>query len=134
MKHWFVTIILCLALFIGGCTSTFLVSKDCKTYFFGEINEGLYKMLCPSGDLKKVLDDTGLPQEIRDDLYKYSCIDRSKEKVKAAYSSLTCEQKRELKFSFQRHGFDINYKPVGNYRFGYGYRDPELCTPDSGGW
>ncbi|HSB52492.1 MAG TPA: hypothetical protein VLD40_07515, partial [Dissulfurispiraceae bacterium] len=45
-----VLIMLCLlAVMSAGCASTFLISKDCKTYFFGEVNETTYKMLCLSG-------------------------------------------------------------------------------------
>ncbi len=36
-------------LFIG-CAKTFLVSKDCQTYFFGSSDLILYRMLSTSGD------------------------------------------------------------------------------------
>ena len=92
-----------------GCSDTFLVTKDGKSYFFGGKRDELSMLLCDSGDLGKILNDTRLTQEIKDGLYKYNCAQRSGEKVKEIYASLTAEQRRELRFSFQHHGYDINY-------------------------
>src|SRR5512136_20359 len=121
----------CAALALGACASTFLVSKDCRTYYFGSPEDGPYKMLCASGDLKKVLDDSALPREIKDSLYKAQCLDRSKESVKKIYASLTDDQKEELKFSFQKHGYYVNYKPVPNYQYNYYYvSNQEFCPSE----
>jgi hypothetical protein len=121
----------CAALVLGSCASTFLVSKDCMTYYFGSPEEGPYKMLCASGDLKKVLDDSTLPQEIKESLYKAQCLDRSKDSVKKIYTSLTDDQKEELKFSFQKHGYYVNYKPVPNYQYNYYYvSNREFCPSE----
>jgi hypothetical protein len=118
-------------LILGGCASTFLVSKDCKTYYFGSPEEGPYKMLCASGDFRKILDDSALPQEIKDSLYKAQCLDRSKESVKKIYASLTDDQKEELKFSFQKHGYYVNYKPAPNYQYNYYYvSNREFCPSE----
>ncbi|MEW6116438.1 MAG: hypothetical protein AB1553_06010 [Nitrospirota bacterium] len=98
---------------LGGCASnTFVVTKDGKSYFFGSKQEGFYKLLCETGDLQKILADTHLAQESKDKLYTYNCVDRSKdakEKVREAYVALTPEQRRELRLTFQLHGYDINY-------------------------
>jgi hypothetical protein len=103
-----VVMILSLAI-LSGCSDTFLVTKDGKSYFFGSNREGLYKMLCESGDLNKILADTKLPQNIKNDLYKYNCTpSQSRDKVKEIYSSMTSEQRRELRLAFQLHGYDIN--------------------------
>lgn len=121
----------CAALVLGACASTFLVSKDCRTYYFGSPEEGPYKMLCASGDFKKVLDDSTLPQVIKDSLYKAQCLDRSKESVKKIYASLTDDQKEDLKFSFQKHGYYVNYKPVPNYQYNYYYvSNREFCPSE----
>lgn len=107
---------------LGGCAATFLVSDECESYFFGSADEGLYKMICASGDLKKVLVDTALPQATKEQLYTYQCIERSETKVEDLYASLTKEQKKSLMFSFQKHGYLINYKPTDRYQFvGYGF-------------
>jgi hypothetical protein len=91
-----------------GCSDTFVVAKHGKGYFFGSNREGLYKMLCESGDLSKILNDTHLSQDVKDSLYKYNCTQRSGEKVKEIYASLAPEQRRDLRFAFQLHGYDIN--------------------------
>ena len=103
--------ILLAALFTGGCTDTFVVTKDGKSYFFGSKREGFQKMLCDSGDLKTILADTQLPSNIKDNLYKFNCAvaEQSKEKVKTIYISMTPEQRRDLRLTFQKHGYDINY-------------------------
>ncbi|HET6516503.1 MAG TPA: hypothetical protein VFG09_15225, partial [Thermodesulfovibrionales bacterium] len=83
-----------LAVLTGGCASTFLVSKDCKTYFFGSDEEGLHRMLCDTGDLRDILADTRLPHDLQERFYEAQCIDPSYEDVKALYAALTPEQKR----------------------------------------
>ncbi|MCL4456571.1 MAG: hypothetical protein M1147_11285 [Nitrospirae bacterium] len=93
---------------LWGCSDTFLVTKDGKSYFFGGKRDELYRMLCDSGDLGKILNGTRLSQEIKDGLYRYNCTQRSGEKVKEIYASLKPEQRRELRLSFQNQGYDIN--------------------------
>jgi hypothetical protein len=99
-------------IFMAGCSSTFLVSKDGKSYFFGRNTSELHKILCESGDLIKILEDTRFKDEIRGSLYKYNCTpEYSADKVKEIYASLTGEQRKELRVAFKRHGYDINYLP-----------------------
>jgi hypothetical protein len=94
---------------VSGCSDTFVVTKDGKSYFFGSNRKGLYEMICESGDLSKILADTKLPQNIKDDLYKYNCTpSQSRDKVKEIYSSMTPGQRRDLRLAFQLHGYDIN--------------------------
>jgi hypothetical protein len=106
-------IILGMLILLAGCASnTFVVTKDGKSYFFGSKQEGFYKLLCETGDLQKILADTHLAQGAKDNLYKYNCVERSKdskEKVRETYVALTPEQRRELRLTFQLHGYDINY-------------------------
>ena len=102
----------CLALLAGACTSTMLVSKHGKGYFLDSGHDAIYKMLCESGDLIKVLADTHLPKDKRDDLYRYSCgAERSGPKVREIFASLDPEQRKDLRLAFVRHGYDINYLP-----------------------
>ena len=97
---------------ISSCSSSLLVSKNGKGYFLGSGTKALYRMLCESGDLKKVLGDTHLPQEITEGLYKYNCSsERSGEKVRQIYASLTAAQRKDLRLAFTRNGYDINYLP-----------------------
>ena len=103
--------ILLAALFTWGCTDTFVITKDGKSFFFGSKREGFQKMLCDSGDLKTILADTQLPPQMKNNLYKFNCAaaEQSIEKVTAIYASMTPEQRRDLRLTFQKHGYDINY-------------------------
>jgi len=120
------------ALFLWGCSgSTFLVSKDCYTDYLGSTVEVFNKTLCASGDFKKILDDTKLPQDVKQSLYQAQCVDHSRENVKKIYASLTPEQKRDLKFNFQMQGYYVNYKPVPNYQYNYyAVYNREFCPPE----
>ena len=120
-----------LVLVLSGCSQTFLVSRDCKSYFFGSDEKELRTMLCDSGDLRRILDDAQLPPETRDSLYGYQCTERSGDKVRELYSSLSPGQKGDLKYSFQKHGYDINYRPTrSRMRDPFGYEDyTDLCPP-----
>jgi len=97
-----------LILVTAGCTSNFLITKDGKAYFFGSRGEAIYKMLCESGDLKTILADTKLPQDTKSEIYRYNCTEPSKEKLKEVVASMTPEDRRDLRISFQTHGYDIN--------------------------
>ncbi len=111
MKKYFLVIVAA-AIIAGGCSSTFLVSKDGKGYFFGSKSEAIYRMLCESGDLSKVLADVNLPKEMKDDLYRYNCSsERSGEKVKQIFASMNHDQRKDLRAAFKNNGYDINYLP-----------------------
>ncbi len=101
------------AVLLAGCTTTtFIVSKDGRAYYLGRKGRGLYDMICKSGDLKTVLSETSLTDDLKEEFYRYSCTDeQSKEKVVALYTFLTPEEKKQLKSGFWRHGYDINYVP-----------------------
>ncbi len=92
----------------AACTSNFLITKDGKTFFFGSRDEAIYKMLCESGDLKAILADTKLPDNKKEDVYKYNCTTPSSEQLREVVASMTPEQRRDLRLSFQVHGYDIN--------------------------
>lgn len=95
-----------------GCSSTFLASKDGKGYYVGSGSDAAYRMFCLSGDLRKILHDTTLPQETRDGLYSATCgTERSGVRVKELYGNMSPEQRKELRQAFRRNGYDINYLP-----------------------
>jgi len=99
-----------LALGVTACTSTFLVQKDGRGYFVGSNSDAIHKMLCESGDLVKVLSDTKLPQDMRDELYKYNCsLERSGAKVKEIYTAMSPDQRKDLRTAFRHNGFEINH-------------------------
>ncbi|GAB4406449.1 MAG: hypothetical protein OHK0032_01480 [Thermodesulfovibrionales bacterium] len=112
MSKYLLIVIASVAILSTACTSTFLVSKDGKGYFWGSDSNAIYRMLCDSGDLKKILSDTRFSEAMKNDLYRYNCsTDRSGERVKQIYASMTPEQRKELRNAFKNNGYDINYLP-----------------------
>jgi hexokinase len=100
------------ALLAAACGSTFVASKDGRGYYLGSGSNAAYKMFCESGDLKKILSETQLPQEMKDSMFEYNCgVGQSKEKVKQLFASMTPEQRKDLRTAFKHNGYDINYIP-----------------------
>jgi hypothetical protein len=97
----------------SACTSsTFFVNKDGKGYYWGNDSKDAYKTFCESGDLMKIIADTELPQATKEDLYLYNCgAERSPEKARQLYASMTPSQRKALRNAFKKHGYDINYLP-----------------------
>jgi hypothetical protein len=95
----------------SACTSsTFFVSKDGKGYYWGNDSKNAYKMFCETGELRRILTDTELPQATKDDLYQYNCgAERSNEKARQLYASMTPAQRKDLRSAFKKHGYEINY-------------------------
>ena len=98
------------ALLVAGCaTTTFMISKDGRSYYLGRKSAVLHEMLCASGDLRRILAGTSMPEELKEEFYRYNCTEEiSKEKVVSVYAFLTPEEKKDLKSAFRRHGYDIN--------------------------
>ena len=97
---------------ISACTDTFLVSKDGKGYFVGSKSKNLHRMLCDSGDLKNIIADTHLSQDLKADLYRYNCTpEKSGKKVREMYVAMSPVQRKDLRTAFRRNGYDINYMP-----------------------
>jgi hypothetical protein len=92
----------------AACSSTFLVTKDGKSYFFGSGRTEMRAMLCDSGDLMRVLTDTDLDVKVRHTLYIAMCVEPSREKVREVYVALSKEERRDLRLAFQKHGYEIN--------------------------
>ena len=99
-----------------GCTSTFMVSKECSTYYLGSTTDGVYRMLCETGDFERVLADAGLPSDIAQRLYEAQCRERSREVFLSAYQRLSPAQQDSLKSAFRENGYEINAKPADNLR------------------
>ncbi len=120
------------SLLFTGCAKTFLVSKDCNTYFFGSQDQTLYRMLCTSGDLEAVLTDAALPADVRTGLLEAQCTYRSQEKLDRLYTSLGSEQQGALKSAFRKHGYEINEKPAPNFHIYPYYDNVNFCPPEPG--
>lgn len=117
-------------LFFVGCAKTFLISKDCTTYFFGSQDQKFYTLLCASGDLQAIVAEAGLPEDMRRGLYEAQCTERSREKLDTLYASLTTGQQDALKSAFRKHGYEINVKPAPNYRVYPYYDNVNFCPPE----
>jgi hypothetical protein len=108
----FVAGLVAAALLAGCAPTTFIISKDGRAYYLGRKSQVLHAMLCTSGDLKRVLDETSIPEDLKKEFYRYNCTEEhSKEKVVSLYLFLSPEEKEELKSAFRRYGYTINYVP-----------------------
>lgn len=128
MKRALITLA-AIPLLLAGCASTFLISKDCKTNFFGKNDRDLNAMLCDQGDLRRVLASAALPRETADRLFRARCVDHSERQVGEIYKSLDRGRQRELKYAFRLNGYEVNYKPAPELRFAPYDFGPEFCPP-----
>jgi hypothetical protein len=86
-----------------------IVGKEGRGGFLGNNSKAMYEMLCVLGDLEKVLDATQLGKEMKDNFYRYNCSDeRSSDKVKQLYASMTSEQRKDIRNAFKQKGYSIN--------------------------
>jgi hypothetical protein len=98
-----------MVLLAGACTSMPMVGKEGRGGFLGNNSKEMYDMLCTSGDLEKVLEATELSKETKDEFYRYNCsAERSSDKLKQLYASMTSEQRREVRNAFKQKGYSIN--------------------------
>ncbi len=106
-------LLLASASFLGCSTNRFIIYKGGKAYYFASKRKGLYKMLCESGDFKRVLDRSTVPPAAKRDLFRYNCVEPSADKVQALFVSLTPEQRESIRSAFVAEGYEINYFPCG---------------------
>lgn len=112
MRRWLMAVIVPLVMVSTGCSSTFVMTKDGRGYHWGNDSKAVYIMLCESGDLKKILADTRLKDKMKEDIFKYNCTaERSGERVRQIYATMTPEERKDLRNAFTRNGYDINYIP-----------------------
>lgn len=110
MKRIALAAILLLSSAFSGCNSSnFLVYKDAKHYYVTSKSDGLRKLLCESGDLVRITRDAALTDALQKELYDSICTStKVKERVLAALESMTKEQRKSLKLSFQLNGYEVN--------------------------
>jgi hypothetical protein len=101
---------LCVVLFSSCQPSTFLIGKDRSYAYFGRERAKQYQELCVRNELRSILTDSGLTDDMKSDLYEYVCSEqRSYDKVASLYLFLTPEEKKSLMTSFVKHGYEVNY-------------------------
>lgn len=106
-------LLLVLAVCFGCGTSRFIIYKNGKAYYFASRRKGLYRMLCDSGDFKKVLERSSIPADAKRELYRYNCVEPSADRVQAIFVALTPEQRESIRLAFVAQGYEINYFPCG---------------------
>ncbi len=112
MRTWLLISIGGMALILCACSDTFLVYKKGHGYFLGSDSTGKYQLLCESGDMEKVLEDTHLSKETKDSLYKFNCsAERSGAKIEQIYASMTVEQRKDIRNAFIKNGYEVNHGP-----------------------
>ena len=112
MKIQLVIITAVIAFLGSACSSgpIFMVSKgEERGRFLGSNSKYVYEMLCSSGDLLKVLEATHLSREMKDSFYRYNCsAERSSDKLKQLYASMTPEQRKDIRTAFKEKGYSVN--------------------------
>ena len=111
-KGFFLAVLLLVTAVCLGCsTNRFTIYKDGRDYYFGSNRKGLHKILCESGDLKNVLAGSSIPANVKNDLFRYGCVEPSVEKEQGLYALLSPDEKQSLWSAFEAQGYDINRSP-----------------------
>jgi len=108
-----VTAIIFVALMVGGCSSRkFMVYKDGSNFYVNSDCSARQRILCDSGDVNKIVKDSGLPNTLQMELKDGIC-PSSNVKTSLMYTldGMTNEQISALKDAFRKNGYEIN-KPV----------------------
>jgi hypothetical protein len=110
MKTWLIIMIAGITICTSACTPMLMIQKEGvekRGRFLG--SKWAFELLCSSGDLTKVLEDTHLSKEMKETFYQSHCsAERSYEKVKQIYTSMTSEQRKDIKTAFKKNGYTIN--------------------------
>ena len=99
-----------IVLLTGACGSVPLIGKaDDERRGRRPGTKAAYEMLCTSGDLVKVLEDTHFSKEMKEAFYQSNCsAERSYDKVKKLFISMTPEQRKDIRTAFKKNGYEIN--------------------------
>jgi hypothetical protein len=95
---------------LAGCApTTFVVSKDGYSTYFGRMNTGLSRRLCTSGDLRLILDAAAIPPIAKDGFYRHVCTEEyAWDTVVSIYTFLSPDEKKELMRAFAKFGYEVN--------------------------
>ena len=94
---------------MAGCSSNFLVYKDGKHFYVTSTGPELKRILCDSGDIKKITKASNLPEAMQLDLQDGICnSNKVRERVLATLEGMSKEQRSALKLAFQMNGYDVN--------------------------
>lgn len=98
---------------LGGCNkANFLVYKDAKHFYVTSDGSSLRRVLCDSGDLAKITEDSALPANLQKELFESICSPKeggkAKERVLSVLEGMTKEQRNSFKNAFELNGYQIN--------------------------
>lgn len=104
------TAITAVALLFGGCNSSnFMVYKDGSNFYVTSNCSERKRILCDSGDIDKIVKDSGLPHSLQKALKDTTCAtSKEKETLMATLEGMTPDQITVLKDAFRRNGYEIN--------------------------
>jgi hypothetical protein len=104
------TVMVLLTMLAGGCSSNnFLVYKDAKHFYVTSTGPELKSVLCDSGDMDKIVNDSKLSDAMQKELKDGICSsNKVKERLMASLDAMTKEQRAALKGAFRNNGYDIN--------------------------
>jgi len=94
----------------NGCSSgNFLVNKSSKSFYLTSNSPDLKQILCDSGDMDVIVQDSELPVPLQKTL-KESICDPGKDRGRLLYilGELTNEQRVSFKKAFLKNGYEIN--------------------------
>ncbi len=107
------TTIIAAAFMAGGCAShNFLVYKDGSNFFITQDLAVRQQLLCDSGDIDRVITDSGLSSSLQLRIKAAICsTTRAKKDMRQILEEMTYEQLNALKNAFRKAGYEIN-KPL----------------------
>ncbi|HEY3489509.1 MAG TPA: hypothetical protein VGK27_05225 [Candidatus Deferrimicrobiaceae bacterium] len=102
--------VLIAALIADGCSSrNFIVYKDGTAFYVTSDCARRKQVLCDSGDIGRVLGDSGLPAPLRNALGDRMCASGNEKKaLLSVLEGMTDEQHAALKDAFRKNGYEIN--------------------------
>lgn len=101
---------LLLAIMATGCASrNFIVYKDGRSFYLASDSPDRIRILCDSGDLDRIVKDSGLPSPLGAELKERVCVLRNPRKViMDTLDRMTKKQHAALKTAFRENGYEIN--------------------------
>lgn len=99
-----------LALLATGCASrNFIVYKEGKSFYLASDGPDRTRILCDSGDLARIVEDSRLPAPLKAELKERICVARKgKKDIMDTLNGMTKEQHADLKTAFRENGYEIN--------------------------
>lgn len=104
------TALMVVALMAGGCHSNnFMVYKDGSNFYITNNCPELKQILCNSGDIDRIMNDSNLPSSLQVELKDGICASgKATKHIGATLEGMTNGQISALKDAFRKNGYEIN--------------------------